>query len=104
RYVQARGGEVCQVASEIVCIVTADPAKDLPLFADVIVDALGEVVIVVPLDETFLVIVYARDIVARVVRAPELFHQSARERIETAGRSEERRVGKECRSRWCTYL
>src|SRR5882757_8394644 len=63
----------------------ADPAKRPPLFADIVVGALRPILVVIVLDETLLVVIHARDVVAWVIWTPELLHQRTREGIETVG-------------------
>ena len=79
---------------QVVRIVAADASEDLPLVVDVVVDAIGEVVVVVGLDEALLEVIHAGDVVARLVGRPELLHQRA-----VSG--SKRPMGSCCRRRAC---
>src|SRR6266436_3292456 len=61
----------------------ADAAESPPLVVDIVISALGPVLVVVVLDEALLVVVHARDVVAWIVWSPKLFHQRSGQRVET---------------------
>src|SRR5258708_3255962 len=80
-------------------MVAAHAAKYFPLVIDVVVDAVGKVVIVPCVDVAKLIVVHAGDVVTRVVGGPEILHEGRTERIETVGRN---RVVREGRARYRT--
>src|SRR6266849_2211873 len=69
-------------------MVPAHAAKYFPLVVDVVVDAVGEVVILPCVDVAKLIVIHASDVVTRAIGRPEILHESRTERVKTVGRND----------------